>query len=195
MEGVKGITVRNLRRSDIEEVSNYDYTKYKHNPDSWQEVTSNDDSEDLIYYGQKKTYNTNFQSPAMWSNHDNTWTYKYDSTSKKGTGDPDCNNPWEQEYGSETETGNGNTTKDTEFAQSYYAHNYKGKENEFKNSKYYDMIFTDENGSPVSKYWLACRYVHFYDTFCKFGLNSVSVSDEDCLIFGESVFFSDRQYL
>ena len=151
-----GVEVRNLRRSDIEAVSNYDYTKYKYQPSSWQEVIGDNESEDLIYYGQTKKYDTNFQSPAMWSNHDKTWTYKYDSTSKKGTGDKSTEVPWEQEYGSENDTGSGNTSAETEFTQSYYAHDYKGKENEFKNSKYYDMIFT-KRGRYSCGCILACR--------------------------------------
>ena len=192
MGGVEGITVRNLRRSDIEAVSTYDYTKYKHQPNDWQEVIGNETESNLIYYGQKKTCDTNYQSPAMWSNHDNTWTYKYDEKTKKATGYPDCNNPWELEYESENDTGSGNTSEETEFTQSYYAHDYKGKENEFKNSKYYDMIFTKGDGTPEGEYWLAGRYVHLRESYCDFGLHSVYASTDNSYVNGTDVFSSDR---
>ena len=160
----KGVTVRNLRRSDIEAVSNYDYTKYKHKPNDWHEVIGDSLESDLIYYGETKTYTVNYKSPAIWSSHDNTWTYKYDKTTKKGTGDKSTEVPWEQEYGSDTETESGNTTKDTEFTQSYYYHNYLNKEEEFKNTKYYDLLFEDGKGQYFNKsYWLAGRYVHLHD--------------------------------
>ena len=184
MEGVKGVEVRNLRRSDIEAVSNYDYTKYKHQPNDWREVIGDSTESNLIYYGQTKKYDDNYQSPAMWSNHDKTWTYKYDEKTMKAIGDPDCNNPWEQEYGSETEIGAGNTTSSTKFTQSYYAHDYKGKENEFKNSKYYDMIFTNGKGDPVGLYWLASRYVNLYGSVCDFGLDGVNAYLDNRLVYG-----------
>ena len=43
---------------------------------------------------EKKTYTDNFQSPAIWSDHDNTWTYKYDSETGERTGDKSTEVPW-----------------------------------------------------------------------------------------------------
>ena len=186
-----GVEVRNLRRSDIEAVSNYDYTKYKHNPSSGEEVIGNNEQVNLIYYGQTKTCDTKFQSPIMWEKHDKDWTYKYDSKLKKETGDKSIEIPWEQEYGSDTETKKGSTTKNTEFTQSFYVHNYKGKENEFKNSIYYDMIFNYKNGSSEGRYWLSGRYVLLFDSWYDFGLNTVKASTEGCVVGGMAMFSSN----
>ena len=128
-----GVTVRNLRRSDIEAVSNYDYTEYKHKPGSWQEVLDDGNGEELIYYGETRTYADYYKSPAMWEEHDKNWTYKYDKENKTSTGDKSTEVPWEQEYGSETDTREGNTTATTEFTQSFYWHEYLDKQGEFKN--------------------------------------------------------------
>ena len=194
MGGVEGITVRNLRRSDIEAVSNYDYTKYKHKSNSWEEVIGDSTGSDLIYYGQRKKYTEKYQSPAMWSNYDKTWTYKYDEKTNKTTGNKDTAEPWEQEYGSETDTGTGSTDQNTEFTQSYYAHDYKGKENEFKNSKYYDIIFTVGDGTPAGVYWLAGRYVNLLGSYCDFGLHSVEPSTDYSRVNGFIVVNSFRWF-
>ena len=174
----KGVTVRNLRRSDIEAVSNYDYTKFKHKvsgENAWKEVLDDGSGEELIYYGEIKKYNTNFQSPAIWEKHDKNWTYKYDKENKKSIGDKNTEVPWEQEYGSETDTGKGNTNQNTEFTQSYYSHDYINKQEEFKDLKYYDLLFKDGKDQYFNKnYWLAGRYVDLYNGACNFGLHVVS---------------------
>ena len=192
----KGVTVRNLRRSDIEAVSNYDYTKYKHKAsgsNAWVEVLDDNDNENVIYYGETKTYKENFQSPSMWEKHDKDWTYNYNQSTKKATGNKDTAEPWEQEYGSETETGAGNTTASTEFTQSYYYHNYLNKEEEFKNTKYYDLLFKNGKGEYFGKtYWLAGRYVLLYEGDCDFGLHRVGAASSNCPVSGNSAFNSSR---
>ena len=191
-----GVTVRNLRRSDIEAVSNYDYTKYKHKAtgeNAWVEVLDDSSSENLIYYGETKTYTTANQSPSMWQKHDKDWTYNYDQSTKKATGNKDTAEPWEQEYGSETDTGAGNTTASTEFTQSYYYHNYLNKEEEFKNTKYYDLLFKNGKGEYFGKtYWLAGRFVDLYEGLCHFGLHRVLANSSTCLVDGRLIFDSDR---
>ena len=151
-----GVTVRNLRRSDIEAVSNYDYTQYKYEPGPWEEVTNEESGKTYIHYGEEKNYTTNYQSPKMWSDHDKNWTYEYKNDGK-ATGEKSCSEPWEQAYGSDTETGQGQTDGDTKFKQSYYFHDYKN--NEFDNSKYYDLIFKKGDNDPAGVYWLAGRFV------------------------------------
>ena len=193
MGGVKGITVRNLRRSDIEAVSNYDYTKYRKQPNDEHEVIGDSSESDLIYYGETKTYTDYFRSPAMWSNHDNTWTYKYDKNTQKVTGDKSIEVPWEREYESNTETGEGSTTAETEFKQSYYSHDYLNKQGEFKDSKYYDLLFKDGQGQYFEKtYWLAGRYTYLYEARCSFGLHHLLGSRSSCRLSGASTFYSDR---
>ena len=188
-----GISVANLRRSDIEAVSNYDYTKYKHQPNDWQEVIGNHGEETLIYYGETKKYEDNNQAPAMWSNHDSTWTYKYDKDTQKGIGDKSTEVPWEQEYKSETDTGSGNTTNSTEFKQSYYVHDYLNKQEEFKNSEYYDLLFKNGQGQYFEKvYWLAGRCVYLFKDNCFFGLHFVNANSDYCHVNGGATFFSNR---
>ena len=190
----EGISVANLRRSDIEKVSSYDYTKYKHRPSSWLEVFDNNLEEDLIYYGDTKEDKNNFQAPTMWSNYDSKWNYNYNKRTDTSSGNASCETPWEQENGSKTE--NDNTLQMTEFKQSYYSHEYKGKENEFKNLKYYDMIFTKEfNDDPEYGYWLAGRYVGLYEEYCDFGLHLVSGSNNRRLVNGWLLLDTKRRYL
>ena len=190
----EGVEVRNLRRSDIEAVSNYDYTKYKHQPTSGAEVIG-DSGSDLIYYGETKKYDDNYQSPVMWSNHDYMWTYKCDNNTKKGTGDPDCRNPWEQEFGSNNEKGSGNTTSLTEFTQSYYYHNYLNKQGEFNNPKYLDMIFTKGKDDSLDyTYWLAGRYSEIRKDLCIFGLHYARNNTAHSGVGGYGVFCSNRLY-
>ena len=188
-----GVEVRNLRRSDIEEVSNYDYTKYKHRPNEWIEVVGNSDDKSLIYYGEIKSYTENFQAPVMWSSHDAIWNYECNKDTKKGTGDPSSENPWEYEFENTVETNTGSTTNNnTNFKQSFYHHNYTNKEEEFINSNYYDMIFKSENGKPAGYYWLAGRYVRLNQDKCSFGLHMVVAIENSFSVFGDDVFYSDR---
>ena len=77
--------------------------------------------------------------------------------------------------------------ENTIFKQSYYAHDYKGKENEFLNKKYYDMIFKNEDESPIGVYWLSCRYVHLREASCDFGLCRVNSGENNYYLNGHSV--------
>ena len=194
----KGVTVRNLRRSDIEAVSNYDYTKYKHKAsgeNAWFEVLDDANGEELIYYGETKKYTTNFKSPSKWAKHDINWTYKYSKEKKTTTGDKSTKVPWEQEYGSETDIGTGNTNQNTEFTQSYYYHNYYNKQGEFKNSKYYDLLFKNEKGEYFTNdYWLAGRCVILESDSCGFGLDQVYIGWGGCLVEGLLSFDSIRKH-
>ena len=191
-----GISVANLRRSDIEAVSNYDYTKYKHKEsgeEAWVEVLDDNDTEGLIYYGETEKYEINNKAPTMWSEKDSTWNYKYNRSNKTATGNKSCKDPWEQEYGGETEIGTGSMKDMTEFTQSYYCHNYLNKKGEFKDTKYYDLLFKDKNGNYFSSsYWLAGRYVGLYNGFLSFGCMGLDASDSSCTILGWETFFSDR---
>ena len=74
----EGIDVANLRRSDIQKVSTYDYTKYKHKIGLWEEFTGdNKENEKLVYYGEGIKYENNVYIPKMWSENDSKWTYEY----------------------------------------------------------------------------------------------------------------------
>ncbi len=180
-----GISVANLRRSDIEKVSTYDYTKYKHKVDGWEEVIDDSADENLIHYGELKKDIQNKQVPTMWSSHDSKWGYEYDKDTRIGLGDPSCENPWEQEYGDEIVTENGSTTAENGFKQSYYAHDYIGKEYEFKNSNYYKIIF---GNNPYFYFWLAGRFLRLGETSFDVGLNCVRSGSDFAYVYGTYVF-------
>ena len=178
------IEVRSLRKSDIEKVCNYNYTEYEQKSDT-------DNNTVLIHFGEAKKYNTNFQAPKMWTEHDINWNYKYDKSTKMGIGNSDCKNPWEQEFGSDTDTELGITTKDTEFKQSYDSHDYE--ETEFDNPKYYEMIFKNGNGEKIENYWLAKRIVDLFEDPGHFGFARVTTANEANSIYGYSTFYSNRK--
>ena len=190
MDEVEGITVRNLRRSDIEAVSNYDYTKSTHEA---REEEVLDEEEDLIYYGETRKYKENNQSPAMWSNHDDTWTYKYDKATRKGTGDKSVEIPWEQEYEIQTETEDEGTTEEIKVTQSSYVRDITGKQGEFKDMKYYNMLFRNEKGTLFGVgYWLGTRMTDLYKSSVIFGIGVMATFNKDQAISVARVFGSDR---
>ena len=169
----KGATATNLKRTDIQKVSTYDYTKYKHQPDQYDEYTSTEEtSSELIHFGETKTYTTNNKYPDMWNENDKNWTYKYEGGTVTG-GDKECKT-WgvigTGEGQMDDDMNNGDTT--TTFKQSHYRHDYK--RNEFINDKYYDLIFRKTNGSLIGACWLSDRFVHLFEDYCYFGLQVVT---------------------
>ncbi len=140
----RGITVANLRRTDIQKVSTYDYTKYKHttNPNDYHEAT--EETGNLIHFGEGQTYDKP-SYPKMWGDYDSKWTYGYNGTTETGS-DKECE-MWEIENGykedNKIEEGDSNKI----FKQSYYYHNCKDKQNEFIRKEYYDLLFDyNKNG-------------------------------------------------
>ncbi len=172
--GKEGIKISNLKRSDIQKISTYDYTKYKHKGNEWEEIIG-DSSENLIYYGETKTYEINNKYPQLWGDKDQKWKYGYDSKSNEKTGVDQEGKTWE-ELGtddglmSSTMVDGSNTIT---FKQSYYAHVYEEKE--FPNNKYYDLIFKKADNESIDKiYWLGGRYVFLGVDYCLFGLQNVN---------------------
>ncbi len=171
----KGAIATNLKRTDIQKVSTYDYTQYKHQPNDYFEDTTKGD-ESSIYFGATKTYSgDNVQYPDMWNDNDKDWTYKYKDGNRTG-GDKECEK-WEVIGNSNGQMSNKMNTGDekTEFKQSYYYHDYN--KNEFIKSAYYDLIFKNKDDSDVETYWLGGRYVHLYENSYDFGVQFVSISD------------------
>ncbi len=184
-QGLKDITVRNLRRTDIQKISTYDYTNYKHKEEEY--VETDETTGNLIYFGETKTYDENHTSPAMWKTFDSQWDYNYSSGAKTGD-DKECD-IWEEEHGYTQENGTDAGDASTEFKQSYYYHQYN--ESEFKNSQYYDMIFKDGEGKSIEKnYWLAGRDVHLYSSYCGFGLHYVYAHSKKPFICADGVYYS-----
>ncbi len=191
----KGAKATSLKRTDIQRVSTYDYTKYKHKEsgdDVWKEVTASSDNENLIYFGESKNYSSSNQYPAMWDKNDKEWTYGYDKGKKLGLGeDKECKK-WEEigtKDGLIEETMH-QGSEQTTFKQSYYYHNYK--ESEFINDAYYDLIFKKADDNRTGAYWLTGRYVHHYENRCGFGLQCVNADSTDCRVGGYDLCYSDR---
>ncbi len=187
----KGAKATSLKRTDIQKVSTYDYTQYKHNPDNYEEDSSEGDG-NSIYFGATKTYTDNHKYPAMWGENDREWTYEYKDGKSTGI-DEECKK-WEEIctdeglVGSDMNDGNESTI----FKQSYYYHEYN--ENEFINDEDYDLIFEKINGQPTGAYWLAGRYVHLFESFCTFGLQQVDAYSSRSNVGGYILYHSARFY-
>ena len=193
----EGISVSNLKRSDIDAVSNYDYTKYKNTGnkgDGYLEVLGESEDQSLLHYGESKTYETNFRCPKMWSEHDNTWSYRYDESAKKEMGNETIEIPWEQEYENDILTGEGVSSNTTEFIESYYYHDFRENRSEFKNPKYFDLIFKNSLGQYFGPlYYLATRTVFTMKDYCYFGFQSVGCWENFNRICGINAFSSERE--
>ncbi len=191
----KGVSVTNLKRTDIQKVSTYDYTKYKHDKSGYiEDTTSSDDNGNLIYFGESKTYASSNQYPKMWNDNDKNWTYEYKNKDKTATGgDEECE-IWEvigTNDGQITDTMTAGSDSTT-FKQSYYYHNYK--ESEFINDAYYDLIFKKADGTPAGYYWLAGRYVRLCESYCDFGVQRVYASSSGGFVHGNDLCDSNRYY-
>ncbi len=163
----KGAIATNLKRTDIQRVSTYDYTQYKYKIESSKE----DGNEDVICFGEPKTYENSNTYPKMWNENDKDWSYAYDKQNKTATGaDGECKK-WEVIGNGDMENTTGKGTSNTEFKQSYYEHKYE--RDEFINSEYYNLIFKKDDNSNVDSYWLAGRSVLLFNPQCGFGLNHV----------------------
>ena len=156
-----GITVANLRRTDIQKVSKYDYS-------DWQ-----DSENGTVYFGSSNSTYSNPKYPEMWAQYDSKWTYGYDGTTETGS-DKECE-MWEKENGDGNMTGKGEGSSNTTFKQSHYEHDFADCKDQFINETYYDLLFNDpDSGDPFKKYyWIASRYVHLNVEKCVFGLESV----------------------
>ncbi len=184
MSGIKGIDVSSIKRSDIEKVSTYDYTQYKHLENSWEE-----DENGTIKYGDTTTSSNNNYYPLMWGDNDKNWTYKNDNG--EITGDKEgliFEKGNEKEYISDVKSQAGDSS--TQFRQSYYSHWYE--RSEFKNPKYYDLLF---NTKFDCFYWLATRAVRI-EHVIGYGLqhvNSESAEDQmNHLLSGWAIYNSSN---
>ena len=170
MEAIKtGITVANLRRTDIQKVSTYDYKNYKQEDSLWTEST-----EGTICFGSSKATYSSPKYPKMWGDYDSQWTYGYDGSQETGS-DKECE-MWEKEYGDGMITGYGTGVTSPNFKQSYYSHDYLDHKDQFINEEYYNLLFKTESGKGYldNSYWLAGRFVHlnewrlrFRDSVCE----------------------------
>ena len=184
----EGIKVSNLKRSDIQKVSIYNYVNYNHKDNDPQEVTENTET---IKFGEIKT--GKYKYPKIWGLNDRNWKYEYNKKNGVSGGDEECL-LWENEGTSDgTIDGTIEEALDEKFKQSYYLHNYK--RDEFKIQRYFDMIFTTNDNDEFEKFWLGGRYTflgkNLTSDYCAFGLNIVSVSSkEEPRISGSDMLFT-----
>ncbi len=185
----KGAVATSLKRTDIQRVSTYDYTKYKHKADGYKEDTSGGDGTS-IYFGATKTYTgDNIQTPAMWNENDKNWTYEYSKDNGSTGRDKECKK-WEIIGNGEMSDTLSKGTTSVEFKQSYYYHNYN--EDEFINNAYYDLIFRKNDKSNTEYYWLGGRYVFLYADAYRLGLQYVCGYNDTTTVAGHAFVFSNR---
>ena len=193
--GKSGVSATNLKRTDIQNVSTYDYTNYKHKPDSNRDDTSVGDSSS-IYFGSKKTYENNNKYPEMWEINDKNWNYEYDDGTITDGRDKECKK-WEL-VGLRGGTINSDLIKvssETVFKQSYYYHAYN--KNEFVNSLYYDLIFGElfDLGIPAKHAcWLSGRYTSLGGDYVDFGHQFIRIEDENGVVGGYGHIDKDRKW-
>ncbi len=160
----QGINVANLRRSDIQKISTYDYTKFARVNGDWEDKENGD-----IKYGSSKPY-SNSKNPKIWVNYDKKW--EYENKDGVGSGEDKEGLIFEEEgTNDESIDGLGESEDITTIKQSVYSHRYIKED--FKNMKYYDIIF---NGKDYEDdFWLSTRGCNVQDTFCDFGLNYIAI--------------------
>ncbi len=188
----KGAIATNLKRTDIQKVSNYDYTQYKHQKTDWTEDTTNSgDNGNFIYFGESRTYtNGNNKYPKIWNENDKDWIYVYDKNTKTASGgDKECKK-WEIISDGKMNNAINEGNSETIFKQSYYYHNYN--ENEFINDAYYDLIFKRDDGNWTEEYWLAGRCVHLYESSCDFDFQYAYGINGGSVVRGNRLYISNR---
>ena len=162
----KGINVSNWKRSDIEKVSTYDYTKFKDSNENfwWHEknlITKGN------YYGERRNYDGTFKVPVIWNLYDSNWNSLDDRW--KIFGKSSCEDPWELELEQNGNNEEISKSGSIEFKQSSWCFDYKGKRNLFDKTEYYDMIFSESITDPTARgAFLATRTCELLDDFVRF---------------------------
>ncbi len=129
----QGISVANLRRSDIEKVITYDYTTYSHEKNSVDEVVGGNGK---IKFGIEIKKTNSEKYPAMWGKNDRNWTFK------EGIEEDKEGLIWEKEkFENEILKDKTMSEKNLAFKQSYWYHKFEKGGNEFRNSIYSDVLF------------------------------------------------------
>ncbi len=147
----EGISVANLRKSDIEKVITYDYATYSHEKNSIDEVVGGNGE---IKYGMEIKRTNSEKYPAMWEQNDRNWTFKDGiEEDKEGL-------IWEKEkVGNEILKDKTMSEENMILKTSYWYHIFKGRESEFKDERYAEMVFGSNTSMHVSRVWLASREV------------------------------------
>ncbi len=171
-----GIEVANLKRSDIEKISTYDYTKYAHKYGENSEILFDGiEKEGIGHYGQQRKANDSHFAPRVWFINDSEWRLRDDYSSRGRS----CCEFFEIEYKPSEDEERWECDNDTIFYETYVTHTYD-KERDFYDGKYYDLLRDAGTvGSWFDKTcWLSTRDI-FYNKNDKIGFsldyfNSVS---------------------
>ena len=172
-----GVSVTTLKRSDIQKVSNYDYTKFRREINKMTEVEEN--TEGTIMFGQSKEITCKegwLPYPIMWEKNDKDWKYEYNADGSITGSDKECNT-WES---IENYAGTENTTidwsnKTVSFKNSYYGHIYR--ENDFTNSIYLSLLENIIKTDNEKKILLGTRDLYTNDYGVFFGFNVLNIND------------------
>ena len=188
----EGISVANIRRSDIDEVSKIDYTKLTSEIVNLNGEKDNENGK-KIHYGETRTYELNFKAPSIWSDYDSKWEYEYNENSNKNEEKGNFKKTWEMEFKNEDKSELGNTNEKTLFKESSYYYAYIGKMDKFKNEEYFNLLFVDGSDQSFFKwnYWVGSRYTQLRSDGCTFGCYAVH-SSSYCGIIGAWLFKSDN---
>ena len=156
--GKAGVSARNLRRSDIEKVSTYDYRKFK-TKSSYFPVDESSTGDDIINFGENLVLAKDKEIPSAWKK-DSEWSYEYNKEKSEMNGNPSCEYPWEYDFTLEETTSSYiEDDENRKIKEAFYSHTYM--EGEFEKKEYFDMIFTNGRNSDVQHtYWLGTRFTN-----------------------------------
>ena len=178
--GKEELSATNLKRSDIEKITNYDYTESYH-IDNAVESDKNDNS---FGYAESKTYEENYEIPTMWKENDSKWEFESNEGKKNGY-DKEAK-IWETTNKIKSNESIVNSNNNV-IKQSFWKHKFD--KNEFISNKYYDILF-DKDGKIFNKsaYWLMTRYVYTVKEKFDFGLCKIQGENGSGVVHGELLF-------
>ncbi len=156
----EGISVANLKTSDIQKVSNYDYTEYINGEEGSGQVV---EEGYRLKYGESKDYEGEMELPEMFE-IDSKWDYEYKDGKKIGSDSEGL--IWETEGNGQMNNAKVEMKKIVK--QSFHQHDYK--RSEFRNQMYFDLIFLYNATGVGFGQWLAARCVGVTEKGVWFGI-------------------------
>ena len=181
----EGINVANLRRSDIQKVITYDYTKFSHKPDDWHEAT--EDNEENFHYGEiceMTKYEGNLICPKIWKENDKYWTYEYRDGKHIGD-DKECLKCEEERKDIMDNNNEDKGVEDTLCVKTsgWGLVNQTRDKNYFKDQKYFELIdFQNGKGEKILQCWVSTRQVSVYEDSGDFDICVISDKGDETSI-------------
>ena len=170
----QGVSATTLKRSDIQKISTYDYTNYKHEIDGSDGTStseSNGNAQSTIQFGESKLYEFDeINCPALWKDNDRLWSYSYSDDSGKNGNDKECTK-WEtlEKYENNDGEASCKWNNPEDFKESFYRHEFTKED--FINEKYYNLLFKDSSGEVCDEFWIGGRFVHLVNDRIRFGID------------------------